>query len=121
VLRVKQVSVDEAKRLGLYNDETVVLPSGLVEIPHWRHALINFPHPLLKQVWWYLILRGSTRLQRAGADLADAAAAQAVLFVLGADTGVTRSDLAMCGSCSRASANVSAACWSRSTKSTHCG
>ena len=22
---------------------------GLVEIPRWRHALINYPHPLLKQ------------------------------------------------------------------------
>jgi hypothetical protein len=22
---------------------------GLVEVPRWRHAVINFPHPLLKQ------------------------------------------------------------------------
>ena len=96
VLRVKQVSVDEAKRLGLYNDETVLLPSGLVEIPHWRHALINFPHPLLKQG---LVVLDTPGLNALGSEpeltMQMLPAAQAVLFVLGADTGVTRSDLAM--------------------------
>jgi hypothetical protein len=96
VLRVKQVSVDEAKRLGLYNDETVLLPTGLVEIPHWRHALINFPHPLLKQG---LVVLDTPGLNALGSEpeltLQMLPAAQAVLFVLGADTGVTRSDLVM--------------------------
>ncbi len=96
VLRVKQVSIDEAKRLGLYNDETVVLSSGQVEIPHWRHALINFPHPLLKQG---LVVLDTPGLNALGSEpeltLHMLPAAQAVLFVLGADTGVTRSDLAM--------------------------
>lgn len=96
VLRVKQVSVDAAKRLGLYNDETTILPSGLVEIPHWRHALINFPHPMLKQG---LVVLDTPGLNALGSEpeltLQMLPAAQAVLFVLGADTGVTRSDLAM--------------------------
>jgi hypothetical protein len=96
VLRVKQVSVDEAKRLGLYHDEAVLLPSGLVEIPHWRHAVINFPHPLLKQG---LVVLDTPGLNALGNEpeltMQMLPAAQAVLFVLGADTGVTRSDLAM--------------------------
>lgn len=96
VMRVKQVSVDEARRLGLYNDELAVLPSGLVEIPHWRHALINFPHPLLKQG---LVVLDTPGLNALGSEpeltLQMLPSAQAVLFVLAADTGVTRSDLEM--------------------------
>ncbi len=96
VLRVKQVSVAEAKRLGLFNEETVLLPTGLIEIPHWRHALINFPHPLLKQG---LVVLDTPGLNALGSEpeltMQMLPAAQAVLFVLAADTGVTRSDLAM--------------------------
>lgn len=42
----KRVSVAEARKLGLYNEDTH-LPLGeepdTVEIPCWRHALISFP------------------------------------------------------------------------------
>jgi len=96
VVRIKQVGVDEARRLGLYNEEMAVLPSGLVEIPHWRHALINFPHPLLKQG---LVVLDTPGLNALGSEpeltLQMLPAAQAILFVLAADTGVTRSDLEM--------------------------
>lgn len=96
VMRVKQVSVDDARRLGLYSDELAVLPSGLVEIPCWRHALINFPHPLLKQG---LVVLDTPGLNALGSEpeltLQMLPAAQAILFVLAADTGVTRSDLDM--------------------------
>ena len=49
----KQVPLEEARRLGLWNDDDVAMvqmleKSGMVEVPVWRHAMINYPHPLLK-------------------------------------------------------------------------
>ena len=48
------VPVAEARRYGLADDEDVARAAGAgdertVEIPCWRHAVINFPHPLLQQ------------------------------------------------------------------------
>jgi translation elongation factor EF-1alpha len=62
----------------------------------WRHALISFPHPLLQQG---LVILDTPGLNALGSEpeltLNMLPAAQAVLFVLAADTGVTRSDLDM--------------------------
>lgn len=49
-----RVPVDEARMYGLYDPDDpaqvlAVSQDGLVEISRWRHAVINFPHPLLKQ------------------------------------------------------------------------
>ncbi|MEN9480537.1 MAG: hypothetical protein RLZZ298_1932 [Pseudomonadota bacterium] len=67
---------------------------GLVEVPRWRHALINFPHPLLKQG---LVILDTPGLNAIGAEpeltLSLLPNAHAVLFILAADTGVTQSDL----------------------------
>ncbi|QEL63881.1 hypothetical protein OTERR_04050 [Oryzomicrobium terrae] len=67
---------------------------GLVEIPRWRHALINFPHPLLQQG---LVILDTPGLNAIGAEpeltLSLLPNAHAVLFILSADTGVTQSDL----------------------------
>ena len=54
VMRTISVTVDEARALGFWNDEqTDDNPprgaEGRVEVPAWRHALINYPHPLLKR------------------------------------------------------------------------
>ncbi|MBS1158968.1 MAG: hypothetical protein H6R15_1387 [Proteobacteria bacterium] len=69
---------------------------GLVEIPRWRHAVINFPHPLLKQG---LVILDTPGLNAIGAEpeltLSLLPNAHAVLFILAADTGVTQSDLAI--------------------------
>lgn len=69
---------------------------GLVEIPRWRHAIINFPHPLLKQG---LVILDTPGLNAIGTEpeltLSLLPNAHAVLFVLSADTGVTQSDLAI--------------------------
>jgi hypothetical protein len=60
----------------------------------WRHAIINFPHPLLKQG---LVLLDTPGLNSLGTEpeltLNMLPAAHAVLFMLAADTGVTKSDL----------------------------
>ena len=94
-----RVTPDEAARLGfsleagnggLYE----VGEDGLVEVPSWRHAMINFPHPLLKQG---LVILDTPGLNAIGAEpeltLALLPNAHAVLFILAADTGVTQSDL----------------------------
>jgi hypothetical protein len=66
---------------------------GKIAIPRWRHALINFPHPLLKQG---LVILDTPGLNAIGTEpeltLSMLPNAHAVLFLLAADTGVTRSD-----------------------------
>lgn len=67
---------------------------GYIDIPRWRHALINFPHPLLKQG---LVILDTPGLNAIGTEpeltLNLLPNAHAVLFILAADTGVTRSDI----------------------------
>jgi hypothetical protein len=102
VIKTKQVPVARARELGLYDEQTDPYfqahkqQPAQVEIPHWRHALINFPHELLKQG---LVVLDTPGLNTMGHEpeltLNMLPAAQAVLFLLGADTGVTRSDMEM--------------------------
>ncbi|HUP96910.1 MAG TPA: dynamin family protein [Usitatibacter sp.] len=68
-------------------------PTGRVEIPRWRYAMVNFPHPLLETGLTILDTPGHNTM---GAEpeltvhrIPDAAA---IVFMLGADTGVTRTD-----------------------------
>ena len=63
-------------------------------MPAWRHALINYPHPLLKRG---LVVIDTPGLNAIGAEpeltLGLLPSAHATVFILGADTGVTKSDL----------------------------
>lgn len=94
VVRTKKLSLIEAQRLGFYPEIKINAPSTLVEIPAWRHARINFPHPLLKQGLTILDTPGLNALgSEPELTLHTLASAQVILFVLGADTGVTRSDM----------------------------
>lgn len=99
VAETLRVPVAEARALGLFDPEdpdqaAAVDASGLIEISKWRHAVINFPHPLLQQG---LVVLDTPGLNAIGTEpeltLALVPRAHAVLFVLAADTGVTRSDL----------------------------
>jgi Dynamin family len=99
VTRTSRVSVDEARALGLWDDQrpeenAPQAPDGSVEVPAWRHALINYPHPLLDRG---LVIIDTPGLNAIGAEpeltLGLLPSAHATVFVLGADTGVTRSDL----------------------------
>lgn len=94
-----RVSGAKAADYGLINpDDTetakILEQDGTVEIPRWRHALINFPHPLLEQG---LIILDTPGLNAIGTEpeltLNLLPSAHAVLFVLAADTGVTKSDI----------------------------
>jgi hypothetical protein len=99
VAETVRVSPEEARMYGLLDpddpDQSLsVGAEGLVEISRWRHAVINFPHPLLKQG---LVILDTPGLNAIGTEpeltLSLVPSAHAVLFVLAADTGVTRSDL----------------------------
>jgi hypothetical protein len=101
VAEIRKVTQDEARALGLWNadapqDNPPVDAKGLVEVPKWRHALINIAHPLLKQG---LVILDTPGLNAIGAEpeltVSLIPQAQAVVFILGADTGVTKSDLAI--------------------------
>ena len=101
VAEVRHVSKDDARALGFWNDEhpddnPMVGLDGLIEVPKWRHALINIAHPLLKQG---LVILDTPGLNAIGAEpeltVSLIPQAHAVVFILAADTGVTKSDLAI--------------------------
>ncbi|RNF32085.1 GTPase [Massilia aurea] len=99
VSQTRHVTTGEAERYGLFDPEDPDLAAsvdadGQIEIPRWRHAIINLPHPLLKQG---LVILDTPGLNAIGTEpeltLNLIPNAHAVLFVLAADTGVTRSDI----------------------------
>jgi len=101
VMRTRWVTQDEARTLGFWDDERPDEnpprdAQGRVEVPQWRHALINYPHPLLKQG---LVVLDTPGLNAIGAEpeltLSLLPSAHATVFILGADTGVTKSDMAI--------------------------
>ena len=101
VKRTSWVPKERARELGLWDDERPddnppTRPDGLVEVPAWRHALINYPHPLLKHG---LVVLDTPGLNAIGAEpeltLGLLPSAHAIVFILGADTGVTKSDLSI--------------------------
>jgi hypothetical protein len=101
VSQVKRVPVELARKYGLYGDgEDDILAAlehgdeGNVDIPCWRHAIINFPHPLLQQG---LVILDTPGLNAIGTEpeltLNLLPNAHALLFILAADAGVTKTDL----------------------------
>lgn len=99
VAEVRRVSQEEARGLGFWqdnrpDDNPMVGVDGLIEVPRWRHALINMAHPLLKQG---LVILDTPGLNAIGAEpeltVSLLPQAHAVVFILAADTGVTKSDL----------------------------
>ncbi len=95
VVKTKRVPAPVAARLGLHTAEEAD-EAKMVEIPMWRHAMISFPHPLLKEGLTILDTPGLNALgNEPELTLNMLPSAQAVIFVLAADTGVTSSDLDM--------------------------
>jgi hypothetical protein len=101
VSEVLHVGKDQARALGFWHDDRLddnppVNDAGEVEVPRWRHALINMAHPLLRQG---LVVLDTPGLNAIGAEpeltVNLIAQAQAAVFILGADTGVTKSDMAI--------------------------
>lgn len=99
LVQQKQVPLDEARKLGLWNDDDITMKetlrsSGMVDVPVWRHALINYPHPLLKSG---LVILDTPGLNTLGTEpeltINIIPNAHAVVFLLATDTGVTKSDM----------------------------
>ena len=99
VAETRLVTREDAQSLGFWHsqepeDNPMVDAQGMVEVPKWRHALINIAHPLLKQG---LVILDTPGLNAIGAEpeltVSLLPQAQAVVFILGADTGVTKSDM----------------------------
>lgn len=96
VAKLKSVTVEEANAMGFQTEFLEIDPSHPenVMIPAWRHAVISFDHPLLRQG---LNIIDTPGLNALGCEpeltfnlLPDA---QAILFLLSASTGVTSTDL----------------------------
>jgi len=101
VMRTQWVTQDEARALGFWHDDNAednppLDDEGRVEVPAWRHAMINYPHALLKRG---LVVLDTPGLNAIGAEpeltLSLLPSAHAMVFILGADTGVTKSDLSI--------------------------
>jgi hypothetical protein len=99
VTQTRRVSTVVAATLGFWSDSQPEdnpprLGDGSVEVPAWRHALINYPHPLLARG---LVVVDTPGLNAIGAEpeltLGLLPSAHAIVFLLAADTGVSRSDL----------------------------
>lgn len=99
VSSTKRVTAEEAEKFGLYDpnsaDDAMSLnKDGSIDIPCWRYAMINFPHPLLEQG---LVILDTPGLNAIGTEpeltLNMLPNAHAVLFILAADTGVTKSEI----------------------------
>ena len=99
VSNTKPVSVQEAEKYGLFDpnsaDDALNLnKDGTVDVPCWRYAMINFPHPLLEQG---LVILDTPGLNAIGTEpeltINMLPNAHAVLFILAADQGVTKSEI----------------------------
>jgi hypothetical protein len=94
----KRVYALDARMMGLIPmfDESGTAPNEdeVVEVPAWRYAMINYPHPLLTNGLAVLDTPGLNALGlEPELTLSTVPNAHAVLFLLGIDTGVTKSDL----------------------------
>lgn len=99
VRETKRVPVEDAILMGLYDETDTASPvtpdaDDMIEVSCWRHALVNVPHPLLETG---LVVIDTPGLNAIGAEpeltLNLIPSAHAVLFVLAADAGVTRTDI----------------------------
>lgn len=99
VSNTKSVSLEEAEKYGLFDpnsadDAMHINKDGTVEVPCWRYAMINFPHPLLEQG---LVILDTPGLNAIGTEpeltINMLPNAHAVIFILAADQGVTKSEI----------------------------
>ncbi len=95
--QTKKVYALEARMMGF--SAAMAPPTGnpeeeTVEIPAWRYAMVNFPHPLLTNGLSILDTPGLNALGlEPELTLNTVPNAHAVLFLLSIDTGVSKSDM----------------------------
>lgn len=93
----KWVTPADALKLGFAMDELGDRDEhGNVAVPAWRHALISLDHPLLRQGLRIVDTPGLNALgNEPELTLKTLPEAQAILFLMSADAGVTASDMAI--------------------------
>jgi hypothetical protein len=93
----KRVYALDARMMGLipmFDDGSGPKEDDIVEVPAWRYAIINYPHPLLTNGLSVLDTPGLNALGlEPELTLSTVPNAHAILFLLSIDTGVTKSDL----------------------------
>lgn len=91
----KWVTPADALKLGFAMDELGERDAnGQVAVPAWRHALISLDHPLLRQGLRIVDTPGLNALgNEPELTLKTLPEAQAILFLMAADAGVTASDM----------------------------
>lgn len=99
VRETRRITLEQALLMGLCEGSPTAAPLGrgaddLIEVSAWRHAIANLPHPLLRRG---LVVVDTPGLNALGAEpeltLNLLPSAHAVVFVLTADAGVSRTDL----------------------------
>ena len=94
VAATKIVSGDIAAKYGFDVEALEPAADGRFSIPAWRHALISFRHPLLQEGLNIVDTPGLNALgYEPELTLSLLPEAQAIIFLLSADTGVTATDL----------------------------
>lgn len=97
VAKTKPMPVEQAIQLGFHPDMLEGTGKrGQVLVPAWRHAMVNFDHPLLRQGLRILDTPGLNALgSEPELTLSMLPNAQAIIFLLAADSGVTASDMSI--------------------------
>jgi hypothetical protein len=96
VTQTKKVSLADAVAMGFPRQSLrkEMDSEGMVLIPAWRHAIVSYPHPLLEQGLRIIDTPGLNALgSEPDLTLSLLPQAQAIIFVLAADAGVTASDM----------------------------
>jgi hypothetical protein len=92
----RRVSMADAVSWGVHGDGLSNVSGGLADVPKWRYAIVNMPHPLLDaglvvvDTPGLVALTAEPEFSREELPIADA-----VLMVLDAVEGVTKPDLAI--------------------------
>lgn len=98
IAATKTVTEEEALTMGFDQQLLNRSPENeeLVEIPAWRHALVNLDHPLLRLGLRIIDTPGLNALgNEPELTLKTLPRAQAIIFLLSADAGLTNSDMAI--------------------------
>lgn len=99
LIELKEVTKLEAEELGLFDQSDVsmlkqISTTGYIKVPKWRHAIINFPHPLLESGLVIIDIPGLSSLDNEPElALNIIPNAHAVIYLTATDAGITASDL----------------------------
>ncbi len=96
-----EVSYSEAVSLGLWNANDKAMATsqekdGLIKVPLWRHAMINYPHPVLKSG---LVIFSTPGLEKLNAEpelmLNNMQSSDAAILITPADKRISENDVAI--------------------------